>query len=181
VYAKALQIGEGIKLPLCRWSAAILFLLHRGAFKPGEICSSLGTTLEIVRMKLRLMKFYGLVQRSSDGRYCLTQSGAQLYSVLEEIFRMGVSPNALYDTLSSKWMKLILIHINKKGMRWKDIISCLKPISPKVLSEKLEKLESFGLVERSVLSTKPPSVLYTVTERGKVLAQWLDNLSMQKS
>jgi DNA-binding HxlR family transcriptional regulator len=176
--SRTILLDKQLTFPLCRWSAGILMLLDKNSMRPGQISSSLGTSLEIVRMKLRLLKQAGLVTRDRSGMYLISNSGKELYSSMRNLFLLGLEHKAFYEVLSCKWMKSILLLVSNGGRRWRDIISLLRPISSKVLSEKLQRLESLGLVRRTISYTRPPSVSYWATETGQMLARWLKQYTM---
>lgn len=165
-------IGNAARLPLCRWSIGIIFLLEKNPMKPGQISSILGTSIEIVKMKLRMMKDAGLVKKDNNGLYVISEDGESFCSQLSQLIASGIEYTAIYDILSCKWMQNILEFINREERRWKDIINHLSPVSAKVLSEKLRKLESLGLLERNVKDTRPPSVTYRISNKGRMLAEW---------
>jgi DNA-binding HxlR family transcriptional regulator len=74
---------------------------------------------------------------------------------------------ALKDTLEllgGKWKVCILTNLYHSGtLRFKDIIASSKGITPKVLSKELQQLEENLLITRTVNSTKPITVSYTLT------------------
>ena len=70
-----------------------------------------------------------------------------------------------------KWGIEILVAIyTLKAMRFEELRKTLRPISSRVLSQKVKLLENTGLVHRSILNTRPPRVQYTLTEKGLTVA-----------
>ena len=55
-------------------------------------------------------------------------------------------------------------------MRFEELRKTLRPISSRVLSEKVKLLEDTGLVHRSILNTRLPRVQYSLTEKGLTAA-----------
>jgi len=55
-------------------------------------------------------------------------------------------------------------------MRFEELRKTLRPISSRVLSEKVKLLEDTGLVHRSILNTRLPRVQYSLTEKGLTVA-----------
>lgn len=79
---------------------------------------------------------------------------------------------------SSKWAILLLLALGEAGrLRFSDLGRILPDISAKVLSSTLKSLERDGLIGRTVRSTVPPSVYYSITEKGRTLVPILGELS----
>ena len=75
--------------------------------------------------------------------------------------------DGVIDIISRKWSLLIINTIgNCKKARFKEILSHLRKVSPKTLSETLKKLHKEGLVKRESYSEIPPRVEYSLTEEG---------------
>jgi DNA-binding HxlR family transcriptional regulator len=55
--------------------------------------------------------------------------------------------------------------------RFNEFRQSLPGVSPTTLSERLEQLEEAGIVERHLVAGRPPHTEYTLTPRGKQLAQ----------
>ena len=47
----------------------------------------------------------------------------------------------------------------------------LETISPRVLSRKLKMMEEQGIVQRTLIDTRPPSVRYSLTDKGATVAK----------
>ncbi len=79
--------------------------------------------------------------------------------------------------LGRKWHPVI-IHRLLAGapLGFGELESRIQGISGKVLSESLTDLEEKGLVERTVVDSKPVSVEYTLTPHGQALADAIDEL-----
>ena len=70
-----------------------------------------------------------------------------------------------------KWGIEILVALYMlKAMRFEELRKTLRPISSRVLSQKLKLLENEGLLQRSILNTRPPRVQYSLTEKGLTVA-----------
>ncbi len=70
------------------------------------------------------------------------------------------------DLVGDKWTLLVTYRLGAEAMRFSDLRRHAQPISAKMLSQTLRRLESFGLVRRTVLATTPPSVEYRLTDLG---------------
>lgn len=77
----------------------------------------------------------------------------------------------LEDVLGCKWSVSVLQAIAAGVHRPGALERHIAGISTKILTERLRKLESYGLISRSVQATKPPRTDYTLTTHGtKVVA-----------
>jgi DNA-binding HxlR family transcriptional regulator len=70
------------------------------------------------------------------------------------------------DRIGSTWKMPILWRLKDQVLRYSDLKKDIKPISHKVLSQKLKELEAEGFISRKVYASVPPKVEYTITERG---------------
>lgn len=70
------------------------------------------------------------------------------------------------DRIGSTWKMPILWRLKGQVMRYGDLKKDIKPISHKVLSQKLKELETDGFISRKVYASVPPKVEYSITERG---------------
>ncbi len=70
-----------------------------------------------------------------------------------------------------KWGIEILVAIyTLRAIGFEDLRRTLRPISSRVLSQKLKLLENTGLLKRTILNTRPPRVQYSLTEKGLMVA-----------
>jgi DNA-binding HxlR family transcriptional regulator len=90
------------------------------------------------------------------------------------------SLEAAIDMLGGKWRSLILWHLIEGKLRFSQIQKIVPGISKKVLSGHIRLLEKNVLVIRRVYPTVPPSVEYEISEKGKSLADILDNLTFAR-
>jgi len=90
---------------------------------------------------------------------------------------MGEEPtDILADVLGCKWTLGILRELEGGARRPSELRRALAGISDKVLTERLRKLERFGLVRREERGTVPPHVTYELSRRGKQLRPILASL-----
>lgn len=71
--------------------------------------------------------------------------------------------------LEGKWTFLIIRDLFCGTKRFGELKKSLHGISPKTLSERLKKLEENGIIERTAYATIPPTVEYSLTEKGESL------------
>ncbi len=64
-----------------------------------------------------------------------------------------------------------------ESVRYNDILHFVENVSSATLTNILKQMEKDGLVERTVLSSIPPHVEYSLTEKGLSLAPVLDKIA----
>jgi DNA-binding HxlR family transcriptional regulator len=62
------------------------------------------------------------------------------------------------------------------AVRFNEFRQALGPIPPRTLAARLAELAEAGVLERRVVSTRPPAVEYRVTDRGRALAEVVETL-----
>ncbi|NDV93790.1 transcriptional regulator [Dysgonomonas sp. 521] len=83
----------------------------------------------------------------------------------------------IISRLGDKWSLLVLATLDVNGtMRFNDIYKSIGDISQRMLTVTLRSLESDGLISRKIYPEVPPRVEYTLTESGKELMPYLNNL-----
>lgn len=92
--------------------------------------------------------------------------------------------------IADKWTVLIVGRLSSGPRRFGELRRLVEGISSKVLTAVLRELEADGLVSRTVLPTRPPSVEYALTELGlsfvetaKALRDWAERhaVDMEKA
>lgn len=73
------------------------------------------------------------------------------------------------DVLGGKWTFLIIRNLFDGVRRFGELRKSLPGISPKTLSVRLKELEERNVVKRTAYPTVPPTVEYTLTEKGNSL------------
>lgn len=69
--------------------------------------------------------------------------------------------------LGGVWTPNIIWYLSGGPRRFTELKDDLKTIAPKVLSDKLKKMEMDGIVERKIQVTSPPTVEYSLTPLGE--------------
>ena len=78
---------------------------------------------------------------------------------------------SLSRAVFGKWSIEILVTLyTLHPVGFEELKKVLRPISPRVLSQKLKTMENLGLVQRTILDTRPPSTRYALTEKGLTVA-----------
>jgi DNA-binding HxlR family transcriptional regulator len=74
------------------------------------------------------------------------------------------------EIIKGKWTFSIIFLLMRDGtMRYSQLARYLNMISDRMLSKELDGIEQIGLVIRNAYPTVPPTVEYTLTEKGKDL------------
>jgi DNA-binding HxlR family transcriptional regulator len=71
------------------------------------------------------------------------------------------------DLLERRWTLLILYASIEGAVRFNEFRASLGRVPPATLTARLNELVEAGLLERSVLDTRPPAVEYRMTRQGK--------------
>jgi DNA-binding HxlR family transcriptional regulator len=85
------------------------------------------------------------------------------------------------ELVAGKWTILVVFELARESRRLSDLRRTILDASPKMLIHTLRKLESHGLVQRTVHPVVPPRVEYALTPMGRsllepllVLCEWVD-------
>lgn len=87
------------------------------------------------------------------------------------------SASPILEWLGDKWALVVLMKINEQGVaRFSELKRLIPPISEKMLSTALHSLEVDGLVYRKVYQEIPPRVEYYISDFGKTLIPYIENI-----
>lgn len=73
------------------------------------------------------------------------------------------------EVLDGKWTFLILRDLFEGTKRFGELRKSLVGVSPKTLTERLKHLDEKGILIRRAYATIPPTVEYSLTEKGQSL------------
>src|SRR2546422_11350908 len=73
------------------------------------------------------------------------------------------------DIIGDRWTLLIIRDLFLGRSRFNEFRQSTPRISPKLLSERLKRLEEQGLIERAVVAGYPPRAEYRLTAKGRSL------------
>ncbi|WP_027494442.1 helix-turn-helix domain-containing protein [Rhodococcus sp. JG-3] len=82
----------------------------------------------------------------------------------------------LLDQVLDKWSLQVLNELCERPCRFNDLRRGIPEVTQKSLTGTLRKLERNGIIERTVLSTRPVAVEYRITPLGKTLRTPVDVL-----
>lgn len=73
------------------------------------------------------------------------------------------------DIIGGKWAMPIVYRLSKGKMRFKELERSVEGINTRMLVKELKNMEVNGIVTREVFATVPPTVEYTLTNKGEKL------------
>ncbi|MFW9999442.1 MAG: winged helix-turn-helix transcriptional regulator [Candidatus Hodarchaeota archaeon] len=98
--------------------------------------------------------------------------------VWEDLSNMKNCPiEVALNYLGKKWTMQIIRDLFKGKKRFSEFLKANPQISTKMLSLRLSELQDSGLIKKSVLSTTPIRVEYSLTQKGKALNKVLFQLA----
>ena len=84
------------------------------------------------------------------------------------------------EILSKRWTGLILFELLAGCKRFSDLEHAL-PISGRLLSERLKELEKEAIVQRIVYPETPVRIEYVLTQKGKELQPFIQDIQQWAS
>ncbi|MFJ6000908.1 winged helix-turn-helix transcriptional regulator [Arthrobacter sp. NPDC092385] len=84
-------------------------------------------------------------------------------------FEIDAPHRELLDQVLDKWSLLVLNELCQQPLRFSELRRVIPAVTQKSLTATLRRLERNGIIDRSVLSTRPVAVEYSITVLGKTL------------
>jgi DNA-binding HxlR family transcriptional regulator len=81
------------------------------------------------------------------------------------------------ELIGRRWNGAIIFMLLKQTCRFATLRDGIPGITDRMLSERLQELEQEGLVDRVVVPETPERVEYSLTRKGKGLAEAVDSLA----
>ena len=81
-------------------------------------------------------------------------------------FENSCSLKDVLDIIGGKWAMPIIYHLSKGKMRFKELERNVEGINTRMLVKELKNMELNGILTRAIFATVPPTVEYTLTEKG---------------
>ena len=75
------------------------------------------------------------------------------------------------ELIGRRWTGAIIFLLLKQTCRFATLRDAIPGITDRMLSERLQELEDEGLVDRTVLPDTPVRVEYSLTRKGRALAE----------
>ena len=73
------------------------------------------------------------------------------------------------DIIGGKWAMPIVYRLSKGKMRFKELERSVEGINTRMLVKELKNMEANGIITREIFATVPPTVEYTLTNKGEKL------------
>jgi DNA-binding HxlR family transcriptional regulator len=80
------------------------------------------------------------------------------------------------ELLERRWTLGTIYACSSGAVRFNEFRQSLPGVSPTTLSERLEQLETAGIVERELIAGRPPHAEYRLTAKGRRLASAVGSL-----
>jgi DNA-binding HxlR family transcriptional regulator len=81
------------------------------------------------------------------------------------------------ELVGRRWTGAIIYVLLQQTCRFATLRDAIPDITDRMLSERLQELEEEGIVERTVVPETPVRVEYSLTRKGKGLAQAVESLA----
>lgn len=95
-------------------------------------------------------------------------NSAELAEILAEGGGMADCPvRDVLNQVSGKWSTLLLMALSSGPLRFAELKRMTPDISQRMLTKTLHDLNRDGYITRTVFATKPPKVVYALTETGR--------------
>ena len=84
---------------------------------------------------------------------------------------------ATMEIIGNKWTALILRDLYSGSKRFGELEKSVGSINPRTLSQRLDDLETHGIVNKKSFAEVPPRVEYTLTKKGMDLVPVLEQMA----
>ncbi len=81
------------------------------------------------------------------------------------------------ELIGRRWTGAIIYVLLRSRCRFATLRSAIPDITDRMLSDRLQELEHEGIVERTVIPETPVRVEYTLTKKGRALANAMDAIA----
>ncbi len=78
--------------------------------------------------------------------------------------------------LGQKWVPHIIYELTGGKRRFNELAAAIGGCNSRTLRDRLKGLEELGIVSRRIIATMPPWVEYSLTTKGRELAQALSGI-----
>ena len=93
-----------------------------------------------------------------------------------DVLAQHCTSRTVLEHVTGRWGTLVLIALREGPTRFNELRRRVAGVSEKMLAQSLHALERDGFVERTVHSTIPPRVEYTLTPLGRQTTDKLSDL-----
>jgi len=81
------------------------------------------------------------------------------------------------ELIGRRWNGAIIFMLLKQTCRFATLRDGIPDITDRMLSERLQELEAEGVVDRVVIPETPVRVEYSLTKKGRALAEAIDSIA----
>lgn len=81
------------------------------------------------------------------------------------------------EIIGNKWTALILRDLFSGPKRFCELEKSVGNINPRTLSQRLDDLESHGIITKKSFNEVPPRIDYTLTDKGRDLQPILEQMA----
>ncbi len=167
---------------VCKWTLSILSELYISPKRPSQLLKSIkGISERILYDRLKKLTEYGVVEKISNSKYPMIsyyklKNPEELKPIMEVLNKSSIDKNEIISLLTCKWTVSIM-KLLKDSRTPKSLKANLLEISDKVLYQRLNSLLDKGLVNRTVINGKPVEVVYSLSDNGKKVLDYLERLN----
>lgn len=90
--------------------------------------------------------------------------------------KVGCIASAM-EIIGNKWTALILRDLFTGSKRFCELEKSVGSINPRTLSQRLDDLESHGIITKKSFAEVPPRIEYTLTRKGRDLQPTLEQMA----
>lgn len=166
-----------IRLTAGRWLVPLMALVGReDGSRFAVMLARLGLSRSALSASLAQLEAAGWLARNPGHghplrpEYVLTPAGAPIAAFCQGLMtgreRLGLEPGQV-----PRWSLPIVSRLGRAPARFSALRSSLVPVTPRALSLTLKQMLSVDLVSRAVGEDFPPTAIYDLTGRGRVLAE----------
>ncbi|MDQ3167657.1 MAG: helix-turn-helix transcriptional regulator [Chloroflexota bacterium] len=80
------------------------------------------------------------------------------------------------EVIGNRWTPLIVRDLAGGSRRFSELERSLVGVSPKTLSERLKRLDEWGVITRRCFAEVPPRVEYSLTSKGYALLPVIESM-----
>ena len=160
-----------------RWLMPLMaHLAERAGSRFAMMLANLGLSRSALAASLNQLAEAGWIRRNPGHghplrpEYVLTASGEPIAAFCEKVMaqrvRLGLEPSAL-----PRWSLPLVPRLDGHVARFSALRVALAPVTPRALSLTLKQLHSASLLRRDLEDAFPPIPIYTLSGRGRLLAE----------
>ncbi|EDP75866.1 winged helix-turn-helix transcriptional regulator [Hydrogenivirga sp. 128-5-R1-1] len=161
----------GRSLLTCKWALQIVMHLADSPRRPSELLRLVkGIEERVLFDRLKRLTAVGVVNKiEKDGypkeTFYYLVNPEELKPICAWLRSMPIPVEKVVAVMSCRWTLEIMDELDRE-LSPKMLKEALPGLTDKVLHARLRELEDLGLVQRTVLPTKPVRVIYRLTEKG---------------